>query len=83
MLARFFIDRPIFAWVIAILIMVAGGISITKLPISRYPNIAPPSVNVNSVYPGASAKVVLSFDAPSNSRRLKSSDFFQVYSPSA
>ena len=57
-MARFFIDRPIFAWVIAILIMVAGGISITKLPISRYPNIAPPSVNVNSVYPGASAKVV-------------------------
>ena len=38
-MARFFIDRPIFAWVIAILIMVAGGISITKLPISRYPNI--------------------------------------------
>ncbi|HEX5130108.1 MAG TPA: efflux RND transporter permease subunit [Usitatibacter sp.] len=57
-MARFFIDRPIFAWVIAILIMVAGGISITKLPISRYPNIAPPSVNVNAVYPGASAKVV-------------------------
>ena len=57
-MARFFIDRPIFAWVIAILIMVAGGISITKLPISRYPNIAPPSVNVNATYPGASAKVV-------------------------
>ena len=57
-MAHFFIDRPIFAWVIAILIMVAGGISITQLPISRYPNIAPPSVNVNAVYPGASAQVV-------------------------
>jgi multidrug efflux pump len=57
-MARFFIDRPIFAWVIAILIMVAGAISITRLPISRYPNIAPPSVNVNATYPGASAQVV-------------------------
>ena len=57
-MARFFIDRPIFAWVIAILIMVAGSISVTRLPISRYPNIAPPSVNVNATYPGASAQVV-------------------------
>ncbi len=43
-MARFFIDRPIFAWVIAIIIMLAGGLSITQLPVSRYPNIAPPSV---------------------------------------
>jgi multidrug efflux pump len=57
-MARFFIDRPIFAWVIAILIMVAGAISITQLPISRYPTIAPPTVNINASYPGASAKVV-------------------------
>src|SRR5688572_15250082 len=57
-MARFFIDRPIFAWVIAILIMVAGAISITRLPISRYPTIAPPTVNVSANYPGASAKVV-------------------------
>lgn len=57
-MARFFIDRPIFAWVIAILIMVAGAISITRLPISRYPTIAPPSVTINAVYPGASAKAV-------------------------
>ena len=57
-MARFFIDRPIFAWVIAILIMVAGAISITQLPISRYPTIAPPTVSVNAVYPGASAQVV-------------------------
>ena len=57
-MARFFIDRPIFAWVIAILIMLAGGISITTLPISRYPTIAPPSVTIEAVYPGASARAV-------------------------
>ena len=57
-MARFFIDRPIFAWVIAIIIMLAGGMAITQLPISRYPDIAPPSVNIRASYPGASAKVV-------------------------
>ncbi len=57
-MARFFIDRPIFAWVIAILIMVAGAISVTRLPISRYPTIAPPSVTINATYPGASARAV-------------------------
>jgi multidrug efflux pump len=57
-MARFFIDRPIFAWVIAIVIMLAGGLAITQLPISRYPDIAPPSVTISASYPGASAKVV-------------------------
>jgi multidrug efflux pump len=57
-MARFFIDRPIFAWVIAIVIMIAGGLAITELPISMYPNIAPPAVTVSANYPGASAKVV-------------------------
>ncbi len=57
-MARFFIDRPIFAWVIAIIIMLAGALSITKLPISRYPTIAPPTITVRAVYPGASAQVV-------------------------
>ncbi len=57
-MARFFIDRPVFAWVIALIIMLAGGISITQLPISRYPTIAPPTVTINAVYPGASAQVV-------------------------
>ena len=47
-MARFFIDRPIFAWVIAIIIMLAGAISITQLPISRYPTIAPPTVTINA-----------------------------------
>ncbi len=57
-MAHFFIDRPIFAWVIAIIIMLAGGLAITQLPISMYPNIAPPSVTISANYPGASAKVV-------------------------
>ncbi len=57
-MARFFIDRPIFAWVIAIIIMLAGGLAITQLPISMYPNIAPPAVTISANYPGASARVV-------------------------
>ena len=57
-MARFFIDRPIFAWVIAIVIMLAGAVAIFALPISQYPNIAPPSVSISGSYPGASAKTV-------------------------
>ncbi|EQD70864.1 Acriflavin resistance protein, partial [mine drainage metagenome] len=55
---KFFIDRPIFAWVIAILICLAGIASILRLPIEDYPNIAPPSVVISASYPGASAQVV-------------------------
>ncbi|QID18818.1 efflux RND transporter permease subunit [Nitrogeniibacter mangrovi] len=55
-MARFFIDRPIFAWVIAIVIMLAGALSILELPVSQYPSIAPPAVAINARYPGASAK---------------------------
>jgi multidrug efflux pump len=57
-MARFFIDRPIFAWVIAIVIMLAGTLSIIRLPVSQYPEIAPPSVRVTANYPGASAQTV-------------------------
>ena len=57
-MARFFIDRPIFAWVIAIIVMLAGGLAIFTLPISQYPTIAPPTVEIRATYPGASAKVV-------------------------
>jgi multidrug efflux pump len=56
--AQFFIGRPIFAWVIAIIIMVAGALAITQLPVSMYPDIAPPTISINAYYPGASAKVV-------------------------
>ncbi len=57
-MAHFFIDRPIFAWVIAIIIMLAGALAITQLPIARHPVIAPPTVSVSATYPGASAQVV-------------------------
>ncbi|SJL83592.1 efflux RND transporter permease subunit [Vibrio palustris] len=57
-MARFFIDRPIFAWVIAIIIMLAGILSIKTLPIEQYPSIAPPSVTISGQYTGASAKTV-------------------------
>jgi len=56
--ANFFIDRPIFAWVIAIIIMLAGAISITALPVEQYPDIAPPAVTISATYPGASAQAV-------------------------
>jgi multidrug efflux pump len=55
-MSRFFIDRPIFAWVIAILVTLAGAVSLTRLPISRYPVIAPPTVTITASYPGASAQ---------------------------
>ncbi len=57
-MAQFFIGRPIFAWVIAIITMIAGALSITQLPVSMYPDIAPPTVTISANYPGASAKVV-------------------------
>ncbi len=55
---RFFIDRPIFAWVVAILITLAGAAAIFNLPVSAYPPIAPPQISINAVYPGASAEVI-------------------------
>ncbi len=58
MLSRFFLDRPVFAWVIAIVMMTAGGLAIYKLPISQYPPIAPPSIAIDSFFPGASAETV-------------------------
>ncbi|HVP78363.1 MAG TPA: efflux RND transporter permease subunit [Thermodesulfobacteriota bacterium] len=58
MLSRFFLDRPVFAWVIAIILMVLGGLAIYKLPISQYPPIAPPSIRIGGLYQGASAETV-------------------------
>jgi len=58
MLAKFFIDRPVLAWVISIVIVLLGGIAAALLPIAEYPEIAPPVVRVSGVYPGANAQVV-------------------------
>ncbi|MBK1676620.1 hydrophobe/amphiphile efflux-1 family RND transporter, partial [Rhodospirillum rubrum] len=57
-MASFFIDRPVFAWVIAIIIMLSGALSILFLPIEQYPTVAPPSVRINASYPGASAQTL-------------------------
>ena len=57
-MARFFIDRPIFAWVIALFIMVLGTVAIKQLPIAQYPSVAPPAIVVNVTYPGASAQTL-------------------------
>lgn len=58
MLAKFFIDRPVFAWVIALVILLAGSLALKKLPISQYPQVAQPSIAFNITYPGASAEVI-------------------------
>ncbi len=58
MLSKFFLDRPVFAWVIAIIIMAGGALAIYTLPISQYPPIAPPSIAIEAYYPGASAETV-------------------------
>ncbi|MDB5465327.1 MAG: hydrophobe/amphiphile efflux family transporter, partial [Phenylobacterium sp.] len=57
-MSRFFIDRPIFAWVIAMVIMLAGALAVRTLPIAQYPDIAPPAVTINATYPGASAETL-------------------------
>jgi multidrug efflux pump len=57
-MSRFFIDRPIFAWVIAIVIMLAGALAIRSLPVNQYPNVAPPAIAIMASYPGASAQTV-------------------------
>ncbi len=59
-MSKFFIDRPIFAWVIAIVMMMVGGLAVTTLPIAQYPSVAPPAVAISVTYPGASADTVQS-----------------------
>ena len=57
-MARFFTDRPVFAWVLALFIMIAGALAITLLPVAQYPSIAPPTINISATYPGASAETL-------------------------
>ena len=57
-MAQFFIDRPIFAWVIALFILVFGGVAIKQLPVAQFPTVAPPSIVLTAVYPGASAQTL-------------------------
>ncbi len=57
-MAQFFISRPVFAWVIALCVMVLGVVSIARLPVAHYPPVAPPSVVISASYPGASASTL-------------------------
>src|SRR5271166_2540736 len=58
MFARFFVDRPVFATVISIVIIIVGLVALVRLPIAQYPEIVPPTITVTAVYPGANARVV-------------------------
>ena len=58
MISHFFIDRPIFATVLSIVIVIVGGVALTQLPIAQYPEVAPPTIQVTATYPGANAKTV-------------------------
>ncbi|NHZ42605.1 efflux RND transporter permease subunit [Massilia aquatica] len=82
-MARFFIDRPIFAWVIALVIMLGGVLAILGLPISQYPSIAPPSISISGNYPGASAKTVEDAVTQVIEQKMKGIDGLQYMSSSS
>ncbi len=76
-MARFFIDRPIFAWVIAIVIMLAGALSVVTLPVAQYPAIAPPAITITATYPGASARTLEDTVTQVIEQRMKGLDYLQ------
>ena len=80
---RFFIERPIFAWVIAIVIMLGGVFAIETLPVEQYPEIAPPSVTVNASYPGASAEVLENSVTQIIEQSLTGIDYLRYFSSSS
>ncbi len=82
-MARFFIDRPIFAWVIAIVIMLAGALSIHQLALEQYPDIAPTQISVSATYTGASAKTVEDSVTQIIEQRMKGLDRLQSMSSSS
>ena len=82
-MSRFFINRPIFAWVISILIMLLGVISVINLPIEQYPRIAPPTINVSASYPGANAQTVEDSVVQVIEQRMKGLDGLMYMSSSS
>lgn len=82
-MARFFIDRPVFAWVIAIIIMLAGLLSIRELPIEAYPKVAPPTVSISAQYPGASAETIENSVTQIIEQRLIGIDHLRYFSSSS
>jgi multidrug efflux pump len=79
-MSRFFIDRPVFAWVIAIIVMLAGALSILNLPIAQYPSIAPPAISITAIYPGADANTVTSTVTQPIEQQMKGLDHLEYIS---
>ena len=79
-MVRFFIDRPIFAWVIALVLILAGTLAIRSLPVAQYPSIAPPAISISVVYPGASAETVQSTVVQVIERQLSGIDHLLYFS---
>ena len=82
-MSRFFIDRPIFAWVIAIVLMLAGIIAIRSLPVAQFPEIAPPTVTVNAIYPGADAETLERTTTQIIEQQLRGIDNLRYFSSSS
>ncbi|HBT88122.1 efflux RND transporter permease subunit [Desulfobacter sp.] len=82
-MSRFFIDRPIFAWVIAIVIMLSGLFAVLTLPVEQYPKIAPPSITISTMYPGASAQVVEDSVTQVIEQALTGIDYLRYFSSSS
>ncbi|MCA1523492.1 efflux RND transporter permease subunit, partial [Bradyrhizobium sp. IC3069] len=82
-MARYFIDRPIFAWVIAIILMMAGIIAIRSLPIAQFPEIAPPAVAITATYPGADAETLERTTTQVIEQQLRGIDNLRYFSSSS
>ena len=82
-MSRYFIDRPIFAWVIAIIIMLAGILAIRTLPIAQFPTIAPPAVSITATYPGADAKTLENTTTQIIEQQMKGIDHLRYFSSSS
>jgi multidrug efflux pump len=82
-MARYFIDRPIFAWVIAIILMLAGGLAIRSLPIAQFPAIAPPAVTITATYPGADAQTLENTTTQIIEQQMKGIDNLRYFSSSS
>ena len=82
-MSEFFIKRPIFSWVLAIIVMLAGILSIIKMPVEQYPNIAPPTISISTYLPGASAKTLEDSVTHVIEQSLSGLDYLRYFSSSS